>query len=217
VAGLASLGLGATPANALTPPCSFGTNTSDPACQLGVPYDSTPASDKQITLISGPTVGSGTIDFDCIACAQRLSKVDVDFDPDLVGGVGGTSGKLDYKIDIFQGPLTFRSVELNVSSVFGNPTVTKEIFSDDTFATASLLQTLTITGNGRTGFVDLPSGYQTLWVRDSYFVPEGDTLESFANTYTQAVPGPLPLLGAGTAFGFSRRLRRRVRQRHSLG
>jgi hypothetical protein len=42
-------------------------------------------------------------------------------------------------------------------------------------------------------------------------------LDSFKNTYTQPVPGPLPLLGAGTAFGFSRRLRRRVRQRHSLG
>jgi hypothetical protein len=31
------------------------------------------------------------------------------------------------------------------------------------------------------------------------------------------VPGPLPVLGPGAAFGFSRRLRRRVRQRHSLG
>jgi hypothetical protein len=31
------------------------------------------------------------------------------------------------------------------------------------------------------------------------------------------VPGPLPLLGAGAAFGFSRRLRRRIKQRHCLG
>jgi hypothetical protein len=31
------------------------------------------------------------------------------------------------------------------------------------------------------------------------------------------VPAPLPLLGAGTAFGFSRRLRRRSKARFSLG
>lgn len=34
----------------------------------------------------------------------------------------------------------------------------------------------------------------------------------FNGSYTPAVPGPLPLLGAGAAFGFSRRLRRRLRQ-----
>jgi len=42
-------------------------------------------------------------------------------------------------------------------------------------------------------------------------------LASFQNIYSQMVPGPLPLLGAGTAFGFSRSLRRRLKQRHSLG
>lgn len=34
----------------------------------------------------------------------------------------------------------------------------------------------------------------------------------FSNRLTQEVPGPLPLLGAGAAFGFSRKLRRRTRQ-----
>jgi hypothetical protein len=31
------------------------------------------------------------------------------------------------------------------------------------------------------------------------------------NTWVKSVPGPLPLLGAGAAFGFSRKLRRRVK------
>jgi hypothetical protein len=32
----------------------------------------------------------------------------------------------------------------------------------------------------------------------------------YFNGFRQEVPGPLPLLGAGTAFGFSRKLRQRL-------
>ena len=46
-----------------------------------------------------------------------------------------------------------------------------------------------------------------LWILDTYNVPAGEGLDSFNNIFPE-VPGPLPLLGAGTAFGFSRRLRR---------
>ncbi|MFN9619802.1 MAG: hypothetical protein ACK55X_08845 [Synechococcaceae cyanobacterium] len=220
MAGLASLGLGATPAHALSTPCSFGTNVDAPACQLNVPYDSDLPSDKQITLLQGPTVGNGTIDFDWIPLpppgyVSDLWEVDVDFDEDLVGPAGGTSGVFDYKIDIFNTPFQFfKTVELSVESAVGNPSVTKSIYSDDAFT--NLISQITVTGDGRSGFLPLPSTLQTLWVRDFYSVPEGAVLGSFKNIYTQ-VPGPLPLLGAGTAFGFSRRLRRRVRQRHSLG
>ena len=39
-------------------------------------------------------------------------------------------------------------------------------------------------------------------------------IDSFENSYRQKevdkVPGPLPILGAGVAFGFSRKLRRRI-------
>ena len=35
---------------------------------------------------------------------------------------------------------------------------------------------------------------------------------AISNTYAQTeVPGPLPLLGAGAAFGFSRRIRNRIK------
>ena len=54
-------------------------------------------------------------------------------------------------------------------------------------------------------------------VVDTYKVTAG-SVNSFQNSYTQIesfappdeVPGPLPLLGVGAAFGFSRRLRTRV-------
>lgn len=60
-----------------------------------------------------------------------------------------------------------------------------------------------------------------IYVTDKWFVGDFSTIDSFKNTYTQVsvagppgdkVPGPLPLLGAGAAFGFSRRLRRRIRR-----
>jgi len=51
----------------------------------------------------------------------------------------------------------------------------------------------------------------TLNVRNIWNVGAGDVLDNFKDVYTQEeVPGPLPLLGAGAAFGFSRRLRSRV-------
>ena len=38
------------------------------------------------------------------------------------------------------------------------------------------------------------------------------TMLPYATTKEVFVPGPLPLLGAGAAFGFSRRLRSRIRR-----
>lgn len=40
----------------------------------------------------------------------------------------------------------------------------------------------------------------------------GDQIQVFLGSPPAAVPGPLPLLGAAAAFGYSRRLRRRVNQ-----
>jgi len=96
-----------------------------------------------------------------------------------------------------------------------NTTVTKAI--SDPFSLAPIV-TLTST-NG------LPSnperefiGAAEVRVVDSWIVGSGDTLEDIKNSYRQdftrapgeEVPGPLPLLGAGAAFGFSRRLRSRL-------
>ena len=98
-----------------------------------------------------------------------------------------------------------------MDALAGNPSVIKKIFGDAGFTN----EILEVTANG---FVSLPTGYQTLYVRDTYNVAQGDVLGSFQNVYTQtSVPGPLPLLGASTAFAFSRGLRRRLKQRHNMG
>lgn len=224
--GAATLSLQAGQANALSTPCSFGGNVQSlPGCATG-PYDSTLPSDKQITLLStsedgitkGPTAGVGTIDFDWIVLPPEtnpptpnyfgdLWEVDVDFDSDLNAP---TSGTFDYKINITDPSWTFDRVRLKVDALAGNPSVIKTIYSDDAF-TQKIME---VTANG---FVALPGGYQTLYVRDTYNLAQGDVLGSFQNVYTQTVPGPLPLMGAGTAFAFSRGLRRRLKQRHRLG
>jgi hypothetical protein len=53
--------------------------------------------------------------------------------------------------------------------------------------------------------------YEVIYVRDTYTIPGGTSLNSVTNTFYQT-PGPLGVLGAGTAFGFGRKLRDRVRQ-----
>jgi len=71
------------------------------------------------------------------------------------------------------------------------------------------------TGNGRHPFAALtPSGTGTFYGTASEGgAGDSGTIFEF-NPVTPPVPGPLPLLGAGAAFGWSRQLRRRVRRQH---
>ena len=217
LAGVSTLSLHSGQARALSTPCSFGGNTEATTCVLGVPYDTKTATDKQITLLKTPTTGEGTIEFNWISIDPRpgylddLWEVDVDFEQPLQGPA---SGVFEYLIEITSpnnATWSFDTVRLKADSLSGNPLVTKSIYSDDAF-TNEILEIV-----GGKGFVDLPSGYSKLYVRDSYELQgQSDVLDNFQNVYTQ-VPGPLPLIGAGTAFAFSRRLRQRARSRHILG
>jgi hypothetical protein len=75
-----------------------------------------------------------------------------------------------------------------------------------TFTGGSSDVTLTST-NGSAVLEDVLGLPTTLTVRNEY---DGNgAIFSFQNSYRQ-VPGPLPILGAGVAFGFSRKLRRRI-------
>jgi hypothetical protein len=63
------------------------------------------------------------------------------------------------------------------------------------------------------------NAYKDLFVRDTYAPGLNGSLTTLNNSFTQGdssrdrdkVPGPLPLLGAGAAFGFSRKLRSRIK------
>jgi hypothetical protein len=53
-------------------------------------------------------------------------------------------------------------------------------------------------------------GYTSeIWVKDSWSVSGAAEVDNITNTFK--TPGPLPILGAGAAFGFSRKLRGRIK------
>ena len=60
-------------------------------------------------------------------------------------------------------------------------------------------------------------GQRVICVRDIATVPPNDlgsNIDAYQNTFRQT-PGPLPILGAGAAFGFSRKLRSRIKASHT--
>jgi hypothetical protein len=60
----------------------------------------------------------------------------------------------------------------------------------------------------------LSGNYKKISIIDSITIPAGATLTSVSNAWTQRpiqTPGPVAIAGAATAFGFSRRLRNRVK------
>jgi hypothetical protein len=55
--------------------------------------------------------------------------------------------------------------------------------------------------------------YKKITIQDTVEIPANSGIISVSNTWKQrtSVPGPLPLVGAGIAFGFSRRLKKRIK------
>jgi hypothetical protein len=183
--------------------CSFG--GLSPTCHLDFIFDE--QVDKTLKLTKLPTVGMGTIQFTQQA---GIWVVDVDFIPDLEAPPSLT-GILEYDLTI--APLS-NNTFLEVGLAIIGPPVGDPKFKVKKFATGlepMLMADETVTQSS--GLFD--PGLKTISVRDEYLVTMG-SINSFQNSFTQLpggnpqVPGPLPLLGAGAAFGFSRRLRTRV-------
>jgi len=90
--------------------------------------------------------------------------------------------------------------------------VNKKFYTDATFTSEITAWALS---NPTPANPDIKSiGSQEIFVRDSWSIPVGSPakIDLIQNNYTQSsVPGPLPLLGAGAAFGFSRRIRSRIK------
>jgi hypothetical protein len=110
---------------------------------------------------------------------------------------------LSYNIAVVGTNFTFNETEVNVggSTQTTRPTVLSTM-------TGILPPFITTTGTAQTRtFTTKPASIAV----SQQFTAANRTLNSFTTTYTQNVPGPLPLLGAAAAFGFSRRLRSRIK------
>ena len=220
LAGAAALPLTAGSAQAVTQICAFD-NYSNPAVNCTNPNPLAKVGDKTVEVLNGPTAGKGVVDLEHIVMppAGWLGDkfiVDIDYDPALgTAGAADVNSTFDYKIaiDPTMAPgFYFQDATLSYNDFGTASSVTKEVYSKAGYNTADRLAQLI--GPSTTL---LPTGFTELWIRDIMTVPVGSQLDNVTNIFTQGVPAPLPLLGAGTAFGFSRRLRRRSKARFSLG
>jgi len=125
-------------------------------------------------------------------------SVEASFTPSITA----KSGFLNYNIDVVGTNFTFKEAEVNV----GGSTATTRPIVVSTITGIPAFTTTTGTAQART-FTTKPASIAV----SQQFIAANRTMSSFTTTYTQNVPGPLPLLGAAAAFGFSRRLRSRIK------
>ena len=209
-AAVATLGAGSAQA-VVRFDCSFGASTAHAKCVdvFGAPgFLGWTLEDKKLTnldlSLTAPASGDFSFIYDDFG-APGLSPEDmwqalITFDPDLPDPLNGS---YSYNLDItpagIAAGLTFLNVKLEDIQA-GSTTVTKTIIGGGN-------PVLTSIDGGDMGPVPL-SG-TSIHVTDSWVITPGmGVIDSINNTYTQDVPAPLPILGAGAAFGSIRKLRK---------
>ncbi|MEA5410959.1 hypothetical protein VB737_04180 [Synechococcus sp. BA-120 BA3] len=124
-----------------------------------------------------------------------------------------TPGSISYLLEVINPDpsVNFASVELDSDCddvAGGSCNVSKDIFYNALGSRGNGDVSL-LSANGEEAFAPITG--RTIYVLDSWAPTGNAALSGIENAYTQAsVPGPLPVLGAGVAFGFSRKLRRRI-------
>ncbi len=119
-----------------------------------------------------------------------------------------TSGTITYSLTASPG-YWWTSVELDSTHGGLNVSVLKDVFQDAAL-TIPIAAPLTSLNGAVAGPVPITGMFNTVYVRDVYTIGAGGQLASINNEFVQT-PGPLAILGAGTAFGFSRKLRSRIK------
>ena len=196
-------------------------------------------TDKQIKFISGPTGGKGDIEWKWIDVNGNGTwgahpdlhvdewHVDVDFNPDFntpAPGIGANPSVFEYIVRITPSPapnnkaIWFQDVALGAifgPSNGGASSVKKDIYSVLNHGKGDYLGMIicsapAIGGSSCGPNVELPlNTYDKLYVVDTATFG-GRTIDAYQNVFRQT-PGPLPVLGAGAAFGFTRKLRARIK------
>ena len=130
-------------------------------------------------------------------------QVDVDLNSFI-----NKTGTLKYNVAVTGTNFTFNETSVSVSGSTNatlKPTVASTMTGTPTGI--EVFTTNTAASQTRT-FTTKPT---SIAVSQVFTAAPARSINSFTTTYTQNVPGPLPLLGAAAAFGFSRRLRSRIK------
>ena len=149
----------------------------------------------------------------------RQDDVVVDFNDgmtgtDMPGLPGGFTGYFYYTITSIDMPYVTTIFDLNadVASV----TASKRIWYADPGDPLAPINPadLNLAWTGSTVTAPIAPGTTTLWVLDTYnLMTTAPALDNVKNRFI--TPGPLPICAAGAAFGFSRKLRSRVKAARS--
>jgi hypothetical protein len=212
-AALSTLGAGSAQAASDRRDCSFGTDTSHPLSLCSsFPTLGWTLEDKVLTnLIFNPAIpvgGPPSGDFSFIYDDFGTPGLSVEdewttlavFDPSI--GPPST-GSYSYDLAITQPGWTFKDVELDSDHV-GTGTEANKVVTDS--SGAIILASLESI-NGVPDGPDPLSGTH-IKVTDSWEIdPMTGKIMAISNSFTQ-VPAPLPILGAGAAFGSIRKLRK---------
>lgn len=118
------------------------------------------------------------------------------------GGMGGSY--FDYTINVVGSPERLATFSLNSGCSASGCAYTGTLSQSASVATLNMSQALGL--QGPQSIPEVTSlDVSNKWTNTSLSV------EQITNSYTQT-PGPLPILGAGAAFGFSRKLRNRIKK-----
>jgi len=185
--------------------------TFNPVTPAGSPTPGTPPDlhlgDKIFKFISFNSPGyGGHVDVNSVGSSYDVS---IDFDG---GGTMG-NGDFSYEATIVDPYTYFDHVDLNVISNPGASSVVTKACSLRDLVDPPCGRVLTVTGSGNDTLV-VPQPYKTIAITDTW-TANGEAISHIDNQLSQKtldkVPAPLPLLGAGAAFGFSRRIRSRIK------
>jgi hypothetical protein len=207
-AALSTLGAGSAQAASDRRDCSFGNSIAHPSCS-GINWTLEDKTLKNLIFnpaipVGGPPSGDFSFIYDDFG-TPGLSVEDewttlAVFDPSI--GPPST-GSYSYDLAITAGGYTFGSVEFDSDHV-GTGTKANKVVTDS--SGAIILASLESV-NGMPDGPDPLSG-TSIKVTDSWEIdPNTGKIMAISNSFTQ-VPAPLPILGAGAAFGSIRKLRK---------
>jgi hypothetical protein len=203
-AALSTLGAGSAQAASDRRDCSFGNSIAHPSCS-GINWT---LEDKILTNLAFSSTAPPSGDFSFIyddfgptgLSPEDMWQTLITFDPALPPP---NTGSYSYDLAITQPGWTFKDVELDSDHV-GTGTEANKVVTDS--SGAIILASLESI-NGVPDGPDPLSGTH-IKVTDSWEIdPMTGKIMAISNSFTQ-VPAPLPILGAGAAFGSIRKLRK---------
>ncbi len=193
----------------------FGNANNWAACTSGWNTITTPGGAQyQIDLSTLSITGFNIEDMDTIDITPLTGNeftVNYTFTPTLGSTMPNrpnSSGTLAYTVNILNG-FYYTAAQNNITG----STLSGGSYTTSTTEAMSAFASLTSDSTNNPSIVSpIVPGKTSLNITQTFSHVDPATITAFGSNFTSQVPGPLPIAGAGMAFGLSRHIRRRIRQ-----